>query len=128
MSDDLSDIINNVKNMVDNGNIPTNIQEMLNNLNINANKKEELNTNITSDSFSNHSSNNINIDMETILKVKSMLDSINNSNDPRANLLNSLKPYLRDGRKDKLDQYINFLNVAKLADFMKNNKENNSNE
>ena len=51
----------------------------------------------------------------------------NSKNDPRANLLNSLKPYLRDSKKSKLDNYMNLLNVSKIADLMKNannNKEN----
>ena len=66
------------------------------------------------------------IDMNTILKMKSVMEKMNNKNDPRANLLYSLKPYLREERKDKLDQYANLLNVAKIADLLKNdNKENN---
>lgn len=68
-----------------------------------------------------------NIDMNTILKMKSVMEKLNNKNDPRTNLLFSLKPYLREERKDKLDQYANLLNVAKIADLLKNdNKENNN--
>ena len=52
----------------------------------------------------------------------------NSKNDPRANLLNSWKPYLRDSKKGKLDNYMNLLNVAKIAEVMKdNNKENKNN-
>ena len=50
-----------------------------------------------------------------------------NQNDPRANLLNSLKPYLRDSKKGQLDNYMNLLNVAKIAEIMKDNKENDNN-
>lgn len=65
------------------------------------------------------------IDMNTILKMKSVMDKLNSSNDPRSNLLYSLKPYLREEKKGKLDQYANLLNVAKIADLWKdNNKEN----
>ena len=65
--------------------------------------------------------------MNTILKMKSIMEKLNDSNDPRANLLYSLKPYLRDNKKEKLDQYANMLNIAKIADLLKNddNKENN---
>ena len=55
----------------------------------------------------------------------------NNKNDPRSNLLNSLKPYLRDNKKEKLDSYVNLLNMSKIAEVLKNtniNKENNDNE
>lgn len=64
------------------------------------------------------------IDMNTIMKMKSVMEKLNNSNDPRSNLLQSLKPYLREEKKGKLDQYANLLNVAKIADVFKNdNKE-----
>lgn len=90
------------------------------------------NTNSTNTNASNNNTNNNNmnfdfsqIDMNTILKMKSVMEKLNNSNDPRANLLYSLKPYLREERKGKIDQYANLLNVAKIADLLKdNNKEN----
>ncbi len=59
------------------------------------------------------------IDMNTIMKMKSVMEKLNNSNDPRSNLLYSLKPYLREEKKEKLDQYANLLNVAKIADILK---------
>ena len=36
------------------------------------------------------------------------------SNDPRANLLRSLKPYLKDSRKEKVDQYIQIFSMGKI--------------
>ena len=97
----------------------------------NQNETPNYNSNINSEARQN--SNNqggfdfSSIDMNTILKMKSVMEKMNSKNDPRANLLYSLKPYLRDERKDKLDQYANLLNVAKIADLLKNdNKENNN--
>ncbi len=87
-------------------------------------------------SQNNSSSNNSNngnfdfnqIDMNTILKMKSVMEKLNTSNDPRSNLLYSLKPYLREEKRGKVDQYANLLNVAKIADIFKdNNKENPNN-
>ena len=82
------------------------------------------------DSSSNKNSNNNNsfdfsqIDMNMILKMKSVMENLNNSNDPRSNLLQSLKPYLREEKRGKVDQYSNLLNIAKIADVFKdNNKE-----
>lgn len=125
MSDDLSDLISNVKNMVDSGNIPDNVKDILNNLN---NSGEISNIKDFSSSSKNQNSNNFNLDMNTILKLKNVIDNINKTNDPRANLLNSLKPYLRETRKDKLDQYVNLLNISKIAEIMNNDKkENNGN-
>ena len=133
MSEDLSDIINNVKNMVDSGNIPDDIKEMLGNLStntsndVNQNKQSSV---TSSNSSGNTTSNNgtLKIDVQTILKMKSIIENINQKDDPRANLLYSLKPYLRESRKNKLDQYVNLLNISKVADLMRNeNKENNNN-
>ena len=50
--------------------------------------------------------------------------NMNQKNDPRSNLLASLKPYLRDGKKEKLDNYINLLNMSKIAETLKNTQTN----
>lgn len=162
MSDDMSNIINNIKNMMDNGNLPDNLQEIVNNFKSNENSSnvQNLNTNqpnlnSTTNSDTNtispemiqnlsnlfnfnsndnnaNSNNNSNsepsIDINTILKMKTIIDSMNQKNDPRANLLYSLKPYLRENKKNKLDQYVNLLKMTKIADIMKTEKkENNKN-
>jgi hypothetical protein len=143
MADDMSNLINNVKNMIDSGNIPDNIKEMLNNFNssteISENSKtpnmENLNIdfnnllntiNASNPTNKSNNSNNFNIDMDTVLKMKNIIEAMNNKDDPRANLLNSLKPYLRESRQGKLDQYINLLNMTKIADFIKKENDNNA--
>lgn len=169
MSNDMSDIFNNIKSMMDNGKIPSDIQNIVNNLkssnnennetnnnasnNINNNQNNSSNSNsvnfdsnkispemistlaslLGSNSSENNSNNSDNsqsgpsIDINTILKMKTIIESMNQKNDPRANLLYSLKPYLRENRKNKLDQYVNLLKMTKIADVMKNEKkENNS--
>lgn len=128
---------NNNLNNVDLNNILSQVSpEMLNNL---STMLQSSNSNNSSDynSSSSPNSNNysgFNIDMNTMMKMKNIISSMNQKNDPRANLLNSLKPYLRDSKKDKVDQYVNLLNMTKIADSMKNdnimrnnNKENNNN-
>lgn len=137
----------NIKNMVDNGNISDAISsispEMIQNFSKmlanqgNNNQNEETNNynsnNNNNQNFNNNqNANNFDlsgIDMNTIMKMSSVLGKMKNSkDDPRANLLNSLKPYLRDSKKGKLDNYMNLLNVTKIAEIMKdNNKENNDN-
>ena len=132
----------NIKNMVDNGNLSDaisqispemmqNFSKMLSNPNT-KNEQENSNTTNNQAQTKNSTSNNFdlnNIDMDTIMKFSSAFGKIKNSkNDPRANLLNSLKPYLRDEKKGKIDQYMNLLNVSKIAEIMKdNNKGNNNN-
>ena len=114
---DLSDVISKIP--------PEMLQNFSNAMSSNQNKT-------TNDSTKNNSSNNSNnfdfsnLDINTIMKMKSVMEKMNTSNDPRSNLLNSLKPYLREERKGKLDQYSNIMNIAKIAELL-NNKENNSN-
>ena len=150
MSNNMDDLFANVKKMVDSGNIPDDIKQMMNNLQSNSSNStttspsngndlnnmlsqispEMLNnlssmlnssTQNSNNYDSNNSTSNLNFDMNTIMKMKSIMENMNNKNDPRANLLYSLKPYLRDSKKDKLDQYVNLLNVSKIAELMNNN-------
>ena len=121
----LSDIISNIP-----PEMMQNFSSMMNNNNTNNNNStENSNNNINSSSENNNSSNNnfdfSNIDINTIMKMKSVMEKLNNNNDPRKNLLSSLKPYLRDSKKEKLDQYANLLNVAKIADLFKNDSKEN---
>lgn len=141
----------NIKNMVDNGNLSDaisqispemmqNFSKMLSNQNNSQNQNNTQNSSFDSNQQNCNKSNNnssntnnnfdfSNLDMDTIMKLSSAFGKMKNSkNDPRANLLNSLKPYLRDEKKGKIDQYMNLLNVSKIAEIMKdNNKENNNN-
>lgn len=53
-------------------------------------------------------------DMATMMKIKRIMDSMKtNRDDPRANLLKSLKPYLKESRKEKVDQYIQLFRHGK---------------
>lgn len=155
MSEETNDLLNNLKNIINTGNVPESIKGMLENLSTN----NSNNTNNQTNSSKNHqtsqnkytnsnnyiphksqaqlssntsnnsdtSENKINIDFDTILKMKTIIDSMNNRDDPRANLLYSLKPYLRESRKKQLDQYVNLLNMTKIAEIMKNNNKESNN-
>lgn len=110
---------NNGSNNMDINNILSQVSpEMLNNFSNMMNSNNQSSPNSTAPN-----SNNFNIDMNTIMKMKSVMDNMNSKNDPRANLLYSLKPYLRDSKKNKLDQYVNMLNISKIADMMNKNKD-----
>lgn len=56
-------------------------------------------------------SSDFNLDLDTIIKFKNIFGQLNNKNSPRNALLYSLKPFLRDNRKEKLDQYIKIANL-----------------
>lgn len=162
MSDNLAEAFNNLKKMVDSGNIPNEVQGFVNNLNngnsdskqtlnnmlsqvspemlnnissmlqsnntSNSNSSNSFNPNYTKSNGSNNASNaGFNLDPETIMKMTSIINMMNQKDNPGNNLLHSLKPYLRDSRKGKLDQYANLLNLSKIADVMKNEKKENNN-
>lgn len=53
-------------------------------------------------------------DMATILKIKGIVDSLNNGkNDKDAEFLNSIKPFLKEDRRKKLDSAAKILTVTK---------------
>lgn len=164
-----SDFMNNLSNMLKNGNIPDDMKEKLNGF-LNQNNNENSNTNDTSkentnnsskqstsqnppninpemlqnimkmfsqsntsnsDSVHNSADNNTsadnsgfgaNIDMNTIFKLKGVMDKMQNTkDDPRANLLLSLKPYLKDSRKSKVEQYVQLFGLTKVLDTFNEN-------
>ena len=74
----------------------------------------------SSDTKRNKSNNNSgfdfnNIDIDTILKIQSIMSKLNDNNDPKNRLLLSLKPFLKNSRQNKIDQYIQILNMLKIA-------------
>ena len=123
--------VNKLKDMMNKGELNDVISqippEMIQNFSSMMSSNNSKNSENSNGTNNNNASNNFdfsNIDPNAILKMQSILKKMNKSNYPRSNLLNSLKPYLRDGKKEKLDQYSNFLNMAKIAEILKNdNKE-----
>lgn len=150
MSEDMSDMMKKISGMINSGNIPDGVMDAINNLKNNSNNAEnssdtssdnngnsgispEMIQNIASMFGGQNSSNNtensnnsnssgVNIDMATLLKMKSIIDKMNNSkDDPRSNLLLSLKPYLKKSRKDKVEQYVKLLNMSKVMEVINPN-------
>lgn len=106
------EMISNLANMIKNGNNfsgSTNIESS------DSSNNTTSSQNVSQDNFNN-------IDFETILKIKSIIENLNKKDDPRSNLLYSLKPYLRKSRQKKLDQYVNLLKIAQISNLLKNEK------
>ena len=127
----MSDVFDKLNNIAGQNNISpemvNNLFSMLNNSNSsdsnNSYKDQDSSNNHvsqSSDKSSNYSNNdnssNNGIDFETIMKMKSIIDKMNTKDDPRSNLLQSLKPYLKDSRKAKVDQYIQLMNMSKVME------------
>ena len=147
--DNLSSVFNNFKNILNNSNSAksnshTNTSnqdtsnfnitpEMINNLtNIlqnNSSDNSQDNSQGKNASFNESDSsafNSSNIDFETIMKIKSIMETLNKKDDPRSNLLYSLKPYLRESRRKKLDQYVNLFKITQVTNLFKNEKGDKS--
>ena len=132
-NEDMSEIIQKLSGMMNNSNnsnSENNSNEISSNLNETSfNNLQDILANINSNSENNENSNNqennssnFNLDFETILKMKTIMDSFNSAkNSPEANLLLSLKPYLNNNRKQKLDQYMQFLNISKIIEAFNSN-------
>ena len=73
-------------------------------------------TNSENTRVSDSSSSIPNIDFETILKFKTVFEKMNSKDDPRSKLLRALKPYLKDSRQEKIEQYIQLFNVTKIME------------
>ena len=102
----MDDILKQFNKMIKNNDISDNIKDILNNFN--------KSNNSSSDS-SNSDNNSFDIDINTMLKLKQIMESLNSKKpDPRTNLLLSLKPYLKERRKQKVDQYIKLFNMEKV--------------
>lgn len=131
MSDDMSEMMQKMSEMLKNNEIPDNIKSIMNNLasssnsnnSSNQSKASSISENSSNGNSSQENANNSsdmpNIDLGTMLKMKSIIDSMNQQqNDPRANLLRSLKPYLKPSRKEKVDQYIKLFSMGKMFEVL----------
>lgn len=75
-------------------------------------KDKDINlADILEDNDNSNDSLNFDFDLNTILKFKNIYKKINENNAPRNRLLQSLKPFLRDSRKQKVDEYIKIANL-----------------
>lgn len=128
MPEDIKNIISNIasnNNNHTNSNNYNNNSTTNNNNNINKNNFEtnsysnnqhdDISSDSRSNNFTSSEKTSPDIDIGMILKMKQIMDSMkSNKDDPRANLLLSLKPYLKNSRQEKVDQYIKLFNMSKV--------------
>lgn len=125
MSEDMSEIFQKVNDMIKNNQIPDDIKKMMNQFGSSTKQSNDMSSasqnssNEGQESTSTNQGEMPNIDIGMMLKMKSIIDSMNKEqNDPRANLLRSLKPYLKSSRKEKVDQYIQLFRMGKVFEMM----------
>lgn len=120
-----SHISNNIKiNGNNNSNISNNSysNRSSNSSNSNANNSRYSNSSSSSSSSSSGSGNinNINngsLDINTMMNIQKMMSMLNSkSDDDLTNLLFALKPYLRNQKKEKIDEYVKLFRMGKMAE------------
>ena len=134
MAEDMSDIFQKMNDMLKNNQIPEDVKNMLNQFTSGSSNNSSSDASAKNDTSSsnepegssretssadNNQAEIPNFDIGTMLKMKSIIDSMNKQqNDPRANLLRSLKPYLKNSRKEKVDQYIKLFSMGKVFEMI----------
>ena len=86
------------------------ISSILNSFNSNNGKNNENNNNNDTNSF-----NFSDIDPETLLKIQRLVSKMSKNN-PKKDLLRSLKPFLRKSRQDKMGEYMTILSLVDAID------------
>lgn len=118
--------MNHIKDMVDHGDLNGAISQISPEMLQNFSKMFSQTTPSHQDTPQQNANPDLSgIDMNQIMKLAANFNA--QKNDPRNNLLNSLKPYLRDSKKEKLDRYMNLMNMSQIADILKNNPSVNPN-
>lgn len=116
MDKNISDMMNEFSDMMDSDNVSK--KNSSNGFDFSKISPETM-SNFANILNSSGNSNN-NIDMNTILKMKTIMEKMNSKNNPRSNLLLSLKPYLKESRRNKVDQYIQLLNMGNIIEVFGN--------
>ena len=105
MADSLNNAINQLQNMLSSEEGKKNIEDMIGSLGLSAPSSTTEQDPV--------------FNPENMLKMKGIMDSIKRRDDPRSQLLLSLKPYLSSTRSARLDTAIRLLSLGKLPDIMK---------
>lgn len=53
--------------------------------------------------------------LEYIMKMKNIVDEMSHGSDDRSNLLLSLRPYMREGRRKSIDNALRLMTLTKLS-------------
>lgn len=122
-NNDMNDLMNQINQMLNNNNMSDDLKNIVNNLKNSSAANNENNV------HNSNSSDSPEIDINMIMKMKQIMDSMNaNKDDPRANLLLSLKPYLKKSRQDKVEQYVKLFSLGKAFELFNSLGGENKND
>lgn len=135
MIDEKKDYIKELETLLSQGNVSNNIKKLISNLtteannnnnssNENTNKKEEPQK--KEDDFPDKKSTSFE-NADTLFKIKNIMDIVNQKDDARICLIESLKPFLSASRQKKIPECIKILQLANIGkifgDNIKNDKQ-----
>ena len=104
-NNNMDELIKKAQEMIKNNQVPDEIKQIANSITSNNSNSKSTNNSFTS--------LNSNIDLN---RLNSIMSSINNStDDDLTRLLFALKPYLRNERKSKIDDYVKLIRMGKMA-------------
>lgn len=130
-NNDLNDMLKKAQEMINNNQVPDEIKDLASKFKSDEVSSENsasgnignLNNAQSSNDGSKANSNNSsqfdfsNIDIGTLMKVQGMLSKLNSaSDDDMTKLLFALKPYLRNEKKEKVDEYIKLVRMGKMTE------------
>ncbi len=95
---------------------PEMIDSIMGIVNNNENTHDNKQNSKSNTSKSDNSSSSI--DFDTLMRMKNIMDKMNSQDNPRSKLLLSLKPYLKNERKNKIDQYIQLSKIIEILPFI----------
>jgi len=140
-NNDLNDMLKKAQEMINNNQVPDEIRDLASkfkpgssesadgssnlagsNTGVASNSNINISSEISNNSSGSGSSSDSkfdfsNIDIGTLMKVQGMLSKLNSaSDDDMTKLLFALKPYLRNEKKEKVDEYIKLVRMGKMTE------------
>ncbi len=107
----MDDLIKKAQEMIRNNQIPEEIKDIVSSI-----KSSQVDNSSNLNTNSNPNKTTSNIDIQ---KFSSLVSKLNDSSDDNmSRLLFALKPYLRNQKQDKLDDYVKLVKMGKMAQFL----------
>lgn len=131
MNDDLNQKLRQLTDLLGKEGMPENISGILSMLS-NSSNKEPNESKTNEEPAGKHENyakeekperNELQDNIEMISKVKRVMDSLQNTNDPRINLLNAIRPFLNKSRQKKVGSCIKLFQMSHMTRFFTENEK-----
>jgi hypothetical protein len=119
MSDELSKKIAQISELLEQSKTPDKLAGLISLIsNSVTEKSSDANESTTSSSQEAPPSKSFDENIEMMMRIKKIMESVKKNNDPRADLLHSLKPFLSEKRQSSLTQCLNILKLTSLTKYI----------